>query len=89
MKDELQMNGFQELSEEEAAVLEGGGFLDGIASMWVGLAQNITSSALKNTQTTLAQFPFTGIASYWVGFANNVTSSVLSSVFSGLKGFGL
>jgi len=86
MKDELQMNGFQELSEGEATALDGGA---GIASMWVGLANHITSSALSTTQETLSQFPGTGIASYWVGFANNITSSVLHNVFSSLRIFGL
>ena len=42
MKDELQVKGFQTLTEEEATSTDGGG----IASFWVNFARNITNSAM-------------------------------------------
>ena len=42
MKDELKIDGFQLLTEEECSDIDGGG----IASYWVNFARNITNAAM-------------------------------------------
>jgi hypothetical protein len=90
MKSELLLNGFQELTEEEAAAVDGGW---GIASTWVALAQNITNIALGGTSGILmSTAPRVGGLAYaggWVGLAGAITNTVLGNVAYSLAMFGL
>ena len=86
MKDELQLNGFQELTEEESTALEGGAL--GIASIWVNLAANITRAALGGTGFMLGSLGLP-VAGKSVGLASGITSTIFSSIIKDLSSMGL
>ena len=82
---ELEKKGFQPLTEQEAADIDGGS----LASYWVGVANAITQNALGSTAIGLGQYKATSIAAFWVNFANQITSNVLSRVILGLQQYKL
>ena len=86
MNNDLDLKGFQELTEEEATAISGG---LGIASTWVQLGWNITQTALNTTKSFLDALPAPK-ASAGVGLASQITNSVFSSIVNNLwNGFKL
>ena len=75
MTNEVEMKGFQDLTDEEAVAVDGG---RGIASFWVQYANGITNAALGG----LPRYP-------GIGLAQSITSTVLNRVASGLFKYGL
>ena len=96
MNSDLQVKGFQELTEQEAASACGGG----IAQNWSNFASNTTSSALNGVSGSLAATLAAlakgntqgwantglGIANIWVQFAKSFTNGVLAGVGNALLG---
>ena len=85
MEKELEIKGFQELTEEEATAVDAGA---GIASTWVELAYNITSQALSATKNFLDSISASR-GSAGVGLAFSLVQQVFSSLLQGLTSRGL
>ena len=100
MNNDLQVKGFQELTEQEAASVDGGG----LASSWLNFASNTAGSALNGVAGSLAATfaalingltngnaqgwanTGSGIANIWTQFAKSFTGGLLSNLSNTLRG---
>jgi len=84
MKNDFKMGRFQELTEEEAYAVNGGG----IATRWIELGREITLSALNTTRELLSGLNATR-AIEGVNLARDIVTSVFANLISGLRQRGL